>query len=324
MLDARRRPPTPRRAGHVAPAAARRPTRGAAGAAGVASAGFGRKVALTLEMIKFQHTIFGLPFALLGAILAAEGLPTAAQLFWIILACVFARSAAMAFNRLHDEPFDRLNPRTQGWPLPAGLLSRQFVFVFCLASIAGFVFSAAMLNGLALALSPVALAILLGYSVTKRLTWGSHFFLGLALGIAPVGAWVAVRAELGGPPLLLGLGVLFWTAGFDILYSLADDEVDRRLGLKSLPVRLGRARALAASAFCHALAVGLFLAMIPLTRLGAYYLAAVAACGWLLVYEQRLILPGDLSRLGRAFFVVNGWVSVLIFAGGLADVLLDR
>lgn len=281
----------------------------------------GRQVGLTLEMIKFQHTVFGLPFALLGAVLAAGGWPNGAQILWILVACVFARSAAMSFNRLHDEPFDRHNPRTKSWALPAGLLSRPFVWTFCIACIVGFVFSAAMLNRLALLLSPIALAILLGYSLTKRFTSIAHFFLGLALGIAPIGAWVAVRAELDWPPVLLGLAVMLWTAGFDMIYSLQDVDVDRQLGLNSLPVRLGRRRALAVSALSHAVAILAFGLLVPFTPLGSFYLAALALCAWLLVYEQRLVAPGDLSKLPLAFFTLNGWVSVLMFVGGLTDIL---
>lgn len=285
---------------------------------------FGRRIAVTMEMIKFQHTIFGLPFALLGGVLAAGGWPPLKQLGWILAACVFARSAAMAFNRLQDEPFDRRNPRTRDWALPSGKLSRTFVWAFCLVSITGFVISAAMLNRLALFLSPVALTILLGYSLTKQFTSAAHFFLGLALGIAPVGAWVAVRAELGWPPVLLGIAVMLWTAGFDIIYSMQDVEVDKALRLHSVPVRLGRRRALAVSAMCHLFAVAGFLSLVLITKLGLYYLTAVAFCAWLLFYEQSLVRPNDLSRLGRAFFTINGWVSVCIFAGGLTDILLSR
>lgn len=284
--------------------------------------GFLRRLWITLDMIKFPHTIFALPFAMLGMVLAAGGLPPGRTFFWIISACVFARSAAMAFNRLHDEPFDRQNPRTQGWALPAGLLSRDFVKVFCFASAAGFVVSAYMLNTLALLLSPVALAALLGYSTMKRFTPGTHFILGIALGIAPVGAWVGVRGEVSLIPVLLGAGVMLWTAGFDIIYSCQDAEVDQELGLFSLPSRFGKRRALAISAACHAGAVLLFLAMAPLTSLGGFYLAALAICAWLLAYEQSIVSPGDLSRLGRAFFTLNGWVSILIFCGGALDIFL--
>lgn len=284
----------------------------------------GRKIGLTLDMIKFQHTIFGLPFAFLGAVLAAGGWPTKPQIFWILMACVFARSAAMSFNRLHDEPFDRQNPRTKTWALPSGLLSRRFVWAFCIFCVIGFVFSAAMLNRLALLLSPIALAVLLGYSLTKRFTAGAHYFLGLALGIAPIGAWVAVRAELGWPPVLLGLAVMLWTAGFDMIYSLQDIEVDRRLGLNSLPSRLGPKRALAISALSHAVAITAFGLLVPFTALGVFYLSALALCAWLLVYEQRLVSPDDLSRLPMAFFTLNGWVSILMFAGGLTDILMKN
>lgn len=284
---------------------------------------FGRRLTLTLEMIKFQHSIFALPFALLGAVLAAEGAPTAWEIAWILAACLFARSAAMSFNRLHDEPFDRANPRTQGWALPSGLLRRSFVWKFCVLCIAGFVVSAGMLNWTALALSPVALAVLLGYSYTKRFTSGSHFFLGLALGIAPVGAWVAVRAELALAPVLLGAAVALWAAGFDIIYSLQDFESDRRQGLHSLPVRLGKRRALAVSVLCHALAIIGFLLVVPMTSLGNFYLLTLAGCAWLLLYEQTLVSAEDLSRVGQAFFAINGWISVLVFIGGAADVFTN-
>jgi 4-hydroxybenzoate polyprenyltransferase len=275
-------------------------------------------------MIKFPHSLFALPFALLATVMAADGLPPWKKLFWIVLACVFARSAAMAFNRLMDESFDRLNPRTRHWALPAGLLTRRFVGLFCGVCSLGFVFAAAMLNGLALALSPVALLVVLGYSTAKRWTAGSHFLLGLALGIAPVGGWIGVRGTIAFPPLLLCLAVLFWVAGFDIIYSCQDEAFDRKMGLFSLPARLGRSRALALSALCHAASALLLWAVGWVGGLGVYYLAAVALAAGLLAYEQSIISPRDLTRLGTAFFTVNGWVSVLVFAGGLADLLLRR
>jgi len=289
-----------------------------------AATGFVEKIRATLEMIKFQHTIFALPFALLGAVVAAGGWPEAGQLFWILSACVCARSAAMSFNRLHDEEFDRQNPRTEGWALPAGLLTRKFVWLFLVTMIALFVASAAMLNKLALVLSPIALAVLLGYSLTKRFTSGAHFVLGLALGIAPVGAWVAVRGELNWTPVVLGVGVMLWTSGFDMIYSLQDIDIDRKLGLHSMPSRLGRSRALAISALCHSLSIAAFGAMLLLTDLSTYYFIALVACAWLLVYEQSLVKPNDISKLPMAFFTLNGWVSVLIFAGGLVDILKAR
>lgn len=283
-----------------------------------------RRIALTLDMIKFAHSIFALPFALLAMVMAAGGFPPFSKLFWIVAACVFARSAAMSFNRLHDEPFDRQNPRTRKWALPAGLLSRRFVWSFLAANVAGFILSAAMLNRLALALSPVALLVLLGYSTAKRWTAHSHFILGLALGIAPIGAWIGIRGALGLPPLLLGLGVLLWVAGFDIIYSCQDEAFDRQAGLYSLPSRQGRTRALAFSALCHAASLLLFGLVAWTGGLGSYYLAAIALTACLLAYEQSIISPRDLSRLGLAFFTLNGWISLLIFAGGLCDLLLGR
>jgi 4-hydroxybenzoate polyprenyltransferase len=283
-----------------------------------------KRVGVTLDMIKFAHSIFALPFALLSAVIAAGGFPPLAKLFWIVLACVFARSAAMSFNRLHDEPYDRENPRTRNWALPAGLLTRRFVWFFLALNIAGFIIAAAMLNPLALWLTPLALLVLLGYSTAKRWTAGSHFFLGLALGIAPVGAWIGIRGTIGLPALLLCAGVLCWVAGFDIIYSCQDEAYDRRKGLFSLPARFGRSRALAISALCHAVSVALFLLVAWAGGLGLLYLMAVAVAACLLAYEQTIVTPWDLSRLGQAFFTLNGWVSVLMLLGGLTDVLLRR
>lgn len=282
------------------------------------------KAAIVLGMIKFSHTIFALPFAMLSMILAADGLPPFGTMFWIIAACVFARSAAMAFNRLHDEPYDRLNPRTQGWALPAGLLTRKFVGGFVFINAAGLVFSAWMLNGLAFWLSPVALLVVLGYSVTKRYTKFAHFFLGLALAIAPVGAWIAVRGEFALTPILLAGAVLCWVAGFDIIYSCQDAEVDRRLGLHSLPSRIGKPRALAVSAACHAAAIVIFfLVWMASGTLGGFYLFTLMIAACLLAYEQSIISPDDLSKLNQAFFTVNGFVSICLFLGGWLDLTLQ-
>jgi 4-hydroxybenzoate polyprenyltransferase len=281
-----------------------------------------RRLVLTLRMIRFSHSIFALPFALLAAVMAAGGIPPARTLVWIVPACVFARSAAMAFNRLMDERFDRLNPRTSGWELPAGLLSRQFVWTFCVVCGAAFVGCAWMLNTLAFCLAPVALAIVFAYSLTKRWTRYSHFFLGLALGIVPTAAWVGVTGAIGWPPVVLGAAVLCWVAGFDIIYSCQDVAFDRRIGLHSLPSRLGVARALAISALSHAGSLLLFAAVGIFFGLGVYYFAALALAAVLLAWEQSLISPRDMRRLNMAFFTLNGWVSVLMFAGGLADVLL--
>ena len=280
------------------------------------------QVSLTLHMIRFSHSVFALPFALLAMALAADGWPNAHVIIWIVLACVFARSAAMSFNRILDEKIDRLNPRTKGWPLAAGLLSRRFVWLFCAANIAGFCFSAAMLNPLALALSPVALLVLLGYSTAKRWTDLSHFILGLALGIAPIGAWIGVRGELALTPVVLGMAVVCWVGGFDILYACQDMAFDRRQGLHSLPARLGASRALALAALAHAGAVFLFLMVEFLGELGTFYGLALICAALLLAVEHAIVSPRDLTRLNTAFFTLNGWVSLLLFLGGLADILL--
>jgi 4-hydroxybenzoate polyprenyltransferase len=273
---------------------------------------FLQQLKIILEMIKIQHTVFALPFAFMGALLAARGLPTAGQVFFILLAMVGARSAAMAFNRLADAEVDAKNPRTADRALPRGLVSRGFTLGFIVASSLLFFFAAAQLNPLSLALSPLALAVVLGYSYAKRFTWASHLVLGAALGIAPVAGWIAVRGDLAVIPLVLGLAVLFWVAGFDILYALQDEEFDQKIGLHSLPVRLGRARAMALARRLHLTASLGFLLTGWLAGLGwLYYLAALAA-GLLLWWEHRILSPQDLTRLNHSFFTLNGSVSLVL------------
>jgi 4-hydroxybenzoate polyprenyltransferase len=281
---------------------------------------FLHKLAIILEMIKIQHTVFALPFAFMGALLAAGGLPTAGQAFFILLAMVGARSAAMAFNRLVDADLDARNPRTASRALPRGLLSRSFTLGFVCAGSLLFFYAASRLNPLALALSPPALAVVLGYSYTKRFTWASHLVLGAALGLAPVGGWIAVRGDLAVAPLVLGAAVLFWVAGFDVLYALQDEDFDRQSGLHSLPVRLGRSGALALARRLH-VAAGLgFVLTGWLAGLGwLYYLAALAA-GLLLWWEHHLLSPHDLTRLNQAFFTLNGMVSLGLGAATLLSV----
>ncbi len=284
---------------------------------------FVHRMGALIAMIKFSHTIFALPFALLSMLLAAGGLPEFRTFFWIVVACVCARSAAMAFNRLHDEPYDKLNPRTKGWALPSGALGRAFVLKFCIACAAGFVFASWQLNRLTFILSPLALIVLIGYSTTKRYTALAHFVLGLALAIAPVGAWIAVTGEFALTPIALGMAVLFWVAGFDIIYSCQDVEVDRKLKLHSLPARMGRSRALALSAICHLASIVLFLVFWMTSELlGGSFLLGVAVCALLLAYEQSLVSPGDLSKVNQAFFTMNGWVSVALFVSALSDILM--
>ena len=280
----------------------------------------------TLEMIKIEHTLFALPFAFLGALLAARGftatgLPTVWQALWITLAMVGARSAAMAFNRIADREYDARNPRTATRAIPAGQLSVSFVWAFTLVSAALFFLAAFMLNQLTLILSPVALGSVLLYSYTKRFTSLSHVVLGWCLCIAPTGAWVAVRGAIDSPvPLLLSLVVLLWTAGFDVLYACQDTEFDRRAGLRSIPARLGVARALWVSRLLHAGAFAALVGLYFLTHLGVPAIVGVAATGALLVYQHSLVRADDLSRLNAAFFTTNAFVSVILLAtfGGAA------
>jgi 4-hydroxybenzoate polyprenyltransferase len=276
-------------------------------------------------MIKIEHTLFALPFAFLGAVLAANGLPSPLQILWIIVAMAGARSAAMAFNRIADRNFDARNPRTATRAIPAGRLSVGFVWAFTIISAAIFLIAAAMLNRLTLLLAPVALASILLYSLTKRWTQFSHIVLGWCLSIAPTGAWIAVRGEIGSPiPLLLSLVVLLWTAGFDILYACQDYDFDRREGLRSIPAHAGIARALWISRTLHA---GAFLALVGLydmTGLGPLAVAGVIATGALLVYQHWLVRADDLGRLNAAFFTTNAFVSVILLVTFGSAVFLHR
>ena len=285
------------------------------------AAGVARPLRTTLEMIRFSHTLFALPFAILSAVLAAGGWPPAATLGKILLAMVGARSAAMAHNRLADRELDAANPRTATRALPAGTLSIDYVRAFLAVSVGIFLLAAASLNRLALLLSPVALAILFFYSYTKRFTSLSHLLLGLCLAIAPVGAWIAVRGELEVLPILLGLAVLFWTAGFDVIYSLQDEDHDRRVGLHSLPARFGARAALAISAIFHAVMVALLVAVWRTAGGGALFAAGIAATAAALVYQHAIVRPGNLSRVNSAFFTANGFVSLVLALCGIADVL---
>ena len=275
---------------------------------------FVRNIGTTLEMIKIEHTLFALPFAFLGAVLAAKGIPTAPQILWITVAMVGARSTAMAFNRVADKDYDRRNPRTRMRAIPAGALSVGFVLVFTLCGAGIFVFAAAMLNRLTLLLSPVALASIVLYSYTKRWTLLSHLVLGWCLAIAPTGAWIAVRGSIDRPaPLLLSLIVMLWTAGFDVLYACQDYEFDRREGLHSIPARFGIARSLWISRLLHLGAFGALVALYLVTHLGPLAVAGLIATGALLIYQHTLVRADDLSRFNAAFFTTNAFVSVILF-----------
>jgi 4-hydroxybenzoate polyprenyltransferase len=279
---------------------------------------------VTLEMIKWEHSIFALPFALCGAMLAASGLPTAHQLLWIVIAMLAARSAAMAFNRLADAAIDAANPRTSTRALPAGYLSPAFVTTFVIVSCAIFILAAAQLNRLALWLSPITLAVLLLYSYTKRFTRWSHLVLGFALGIAPAAAWIAVRGSLDPRILILTAAVTFWVAGFDILYACQDFDFDRHAGLHSIPRHLGIPRALWIARAFHIIMLLLLIALIPAFALGKFAAAGVVAVALLLAYEHSLVSPRDLSKLNAAFFTMNGVISTVFAAFVAADLLLKK
>jgi 4-hydroxybenzoate polyprenyltransferase len=274
-------------------------------------------------MVKFSHTIFALPFALLSAVLAAGGWPDGATLAKILLAMVAARSAAMAHNRLADREIDAANPRTATRALPAGRLSPGFARGFLAASVVLFLIAAASLNRATLLLSPVALGLLFLYAYTKRFTALSHLVLGLCLALAPVGAWIAVRGSLETLPVLLGLAVLFWTAGFDVIYALQDEAFDRSAGLRSIPARWGARRALWISALFHAVMLALLVLVWRKSGSGALFGIGILLTAAALVYQHAIVRPKDLSRVNAAFFLANGFVSVALGILGIADVLLS-
>jgi 4-hydroxybenzoate polyprenyltransferase len=285
---------------------------------------FFRNIGVTLEMIKWEHSIFALPFALTGAMLAAHGIPHAAQIFWIIVCMVTVRSAAMAFNRWADASIDATNPRTASRAIPAGLLSRSFVGGFTLAMIAIFLVAASQLNRLTLMMSPVVLVVVLAYSYTKRFTRWSHLVLGLALGIAPAAAWIAVRGSLDPRIVILTVAVMFWVAGFDLLYSCQDVEHDRAEGLFSVPSTLGVTAAFWMARLLHVAMLTLLVWLAQAFSLGHYALIGIAAVAVLLLYEHMIVSPGDLRRLNAAFFTMNGVISVVYFLFVAADLLAHR
>ena len=276
--------------------------------------GIAKNIRTTLEMIKIEHTLFALPFAFLGAVLAARGIPSAWQIVWITVAMVGARSTAMAFNRIADRDYDARNPRTKMRAIPAGSLSVGFVWLFTIVSATIFFLAAVMLNRLTLMLAPVALASVLLYSYTKRWTLLSHLVLGWCLAIAPTGAWIAVRGTIDSPiPLLLSAVVMFWTAGFDVLYACQDHEFDLQEGLYSIPARFGIRRSLWISRTLHFAAFAALLTLFFLTSLGILAGVGVIATGSLLIYQHTLVRANDLSRLNAAFFTTNAFVSVILF-----------
>jgi 4-hydroxybenzoate polyprenyltransferase len=288
----------------------------------LAEKGIVSKIRIFLEMIKFSHTIFALPFALTGALLAAGGIPSGRQIFWIIMAMVGARTAAMAMNRLIDAAIDARNPRTAGRAIPAGLIGKGTTLFFIIAATALMLFSAAMLGPLCLKLSPIALFFLALYSYCKRFTSLAHVVLGICLAAAPIGAWVAIRGSLDAPALLLGSAVLFWVAGFDILYALQDLEFDRSAGLHSIPVLLGVNGSLRTARIFHTIMLGLFFTLFNIMQLGWLFLLGIAVAAVMLLYEHWLLRDGDLSRLDAAFFNMNGYISVAILFFTAAEFLM--
>jgi 4-hydroxybenzoate polyprenyltransferase len=283
------------------------------------------KLRTTLEMIKFEHTLFALPFAFLGAVLAANGLPEWRQMLWITVAMAGARSAAMTFNRIADKDLDAANPRTAGRELPSGKLSIGFAWAFLFASIAFFLVASYSLNRLTFLLSPVALVSVLGYSYAKRFTAFSHIFLGWALAISPTAAWIAVRGAIDSEiPLLLSLLVLMWTAGFDVLYACQDFDFDRKAGLRSIPARFGIRNSLWIARLFHLQAFLVLVLLYAVTGLGWPALVGVVAVGALLVYQHTLVKPTDLSRMNAAFFTTNAFVSVILFVTFGAAVFIDK
>jgi len=278
------------------------------------------KLSAIFSDIKIQHTVFALPFAVMSAFIAAGGLPETEKLAWVMACMVGARSAAMAFNRIVDARYDMKNPRTQDRALPSGRVDERSYWLFLIAFSLVFVFSAGMLNQLALYLSPLALIIVFFYSLTKRFTVYSHFWLGLAISIAPVGAWVAIREEISFISLLLGAAVVFWLVGFDILYSCMDVEFDRESNLKSIPQRFGIENALRIAFVSHGLTVlFLFVLLQFVDELGVLYSIGVIIVAGLLIYEHSLVSPDDLSKINIAFFNMNGIISIGLMLFVIAD-----
>jgi 4-hydroxybenzoate polyprenyltransferase len=280
------------------------------------------KLKVTFNMITFEHTVFALPFALISALIAAGGLPSGRQILWIVLAMVGARSAAMAFNRIIDLDYDKVNPRTRNRALPSGRLSVGFAVLFTLAASALFVVSAGMLNRLCLYLALPTLGILFGYSYTKRFTWMSHILLGFAIGLAPLGAWLAITGEFALVPILLTWTVTLWIAGFDIIYACQDREFDLGARLRSLPARWGLRRALRVSSLCHVGTVVLLLSTAYAGGLGVVAFGGIVLVAGILYWEHRIVRPDDLGRVNVAFFTLNGYVSLLLLGAFATDILI--
>lgn len=275
-----------------------------------------------LELIKFSHTVFALPFALTGMFLAARGLPDFNTILFILLAMVGGRSAAMGLNRVIDAKIDGANPRTRDRHIPAGQVKKREAWVLIALSLALLIFAASMLNPLCLKLAPLLILVLFIYSYTKRFTWASHIILGMALGAAPLGAWIAVTGSVDWRILLLSFAVTFWVAGFDIIYALLDIDFDKRYGLHSIPSYLGPKNAITVARFFHFFMVVLLLGIYHFFSLGSLYLIGLLFCVALLVYEHSLVKENDFSRLDMAFFTVNGYISITFCLLTFLDIVL--
>jgi len=281
-----------------------------------------KKLPVFLEMIKFEHTVFALPFAYIGALVTNKQIPTSHDLLWITVAMVGARTAAMSLNRIIDRHIDARNPRTANRALPRGLLSVTEVWYYTLISLALLLLAAFNLSPLAVRLFPLVVAVLVGYSYTKRFTWASHLWLGAALGFAPLGSWIAITNRLDLAPVLLAGGVLFWVAGFDIIYACLDYEFDRENGLYSIPAQFGIRRALQISTLCHVVSPALFIAAGLALKLGTLYFTGIGIAVVLLVYQHLIVTPVNLARINIAFFNLNAALSVSMFLFTLADIVI--
>lgn len=280
---------------------------------------FWKKFLITLDMIKFQHSLFAMPFALVSLLYATGGTPLPEQILLIVLCMITARNAAMSFNRIVDLDIDSKNPRTQNRPLVSGELSTRYAKIFCLINALLFIILAAQFNTLTFWLSPVALAIVMGYSLTKHFTSYTQFFLGLALGISPLATWIAIRGELAMFPVLIGLAVLLWVAGFDLIYSCQDHDFDKINGLKNMVVTWGIKNALYVARFLHIAAVLVLVLAGLWQEAGLWYMTGLAFMSIFLIFEHRLVSPKDLSRVNAAFFTMNGYVGLSYFFFALMD-----
>lgn len=282
------------------------------------------KVADYLRLIKFSHSVFALPFAFTAALIAAEGIPSFSHLFWITVAMVGGRSGAMGMNRIVDRKFDALNPRTKERELPKGVIKTSEAFIFTAIAFAFLIFAAYKLNPLCLKVSPLVLLVLFTYSYTKRFTWLCHLVLGLALALAPLGAWIAIKGALSIEILPLCLAVIFWVSGFDTLYGLQDMDFDKKHGLCSIPSKFGVHASLWIARLFHIITIGLLLSLIPIFHMSGIYLAGIIIASGLLLYEHTLLAPNDLSKLNMAFFNMNGYISITVFVFTLLNYLVPR